>query len=151
MATVTDSVGSGWFAEAAWFSCMDAYFHTARPTPTATTMMSSREDPIQLRRFMINAFPSVSWRNSRSRAGGEPTRHARACPRGAAYPNDAGLLEWNNPQHPIEPESVNRSGNRFADARRKPVLRDAPMQISVDRTHGLDQRRVLGERREHCG
>jgi hypothetical protein len=61
-ATVTDSIGSGWFAEAATVACIDVYFHAARPTPTDTTVTSSRKDPIQLRRFIRDALPNASLR-----------------------------------------------------------------------------------------
>ena len=65
--------------------------------------------------------------------------------KGTAYPNDADLFEWNESEHPVEPESIDRGGNCFGDARRQAILRDAPMEIGVDRAHGLDQRGVLSE------
>ena len=71
--------------------------------------------------------------------------------KGAAYPNDADLFEWNESQYPIEPESINRGGNRFGDARRQTILRDAPMKVGVDRAHGLDQGGVLSEGRKYRG
>ena len=57
-ATVTDSIGSGWLADAAAASCMDVYFHTARPAPVPTTAASSSKDPIQPRRMSANVLSS---------------------------------------------------------------------------------------------
>src|SRR5439155_1620130 len=55
-AAVTDSIGSGWFADAAPASCLDAYFHAARAPPVPTTVASSRTDPIRPRRLMSDAL-----------------------------------------------------------------------------------------------
>src|SRR5512144_2947578 len=89
-ATVTDSIGSGWFAEAAAASCMDVYFHAARPTPTDTTATSNRKDPIQLRRFIRDALPNTSLMNPWPCVSGEPGPRARAYPRARGGPERRG-------------------------------------------------------------
>jgi hypothetical protein len=73
-------------------------------------------------------------------------KHVLEC---AAHSNNAVLFEWNDSQHPVEPESIDRGGNRFTNARRQPILRDAPVEVGVDRAHGLDQRGILSKRREY--
>jgi hypothetical protein len=49
---VTDSIGSGWFAEAASAARREDRLEAARPAPVAATASSSREDPIQARELM---------------------------------------------------------------------------------------------------
>src|SRR5204862_5713727 len=109
-ATVTDSIGSGWFADAAPASCLDAYFHAARAPPVPTTVASSRTDPIRPRRLMSDALlayprarfeleppppdsPGPAPAPSRATARHSPRRWSRRRPE-AARPQrgaDAGL------------------------------------------------------------
>src|SRR6185503_16518213 len=91
--TVTDSIGSGWFAEAATVACMDVYFQAARPTPTETTATSSRKDPIQLRRFMRDALPNASLAYSWTWMNGDPVSRGRACPPARGAPERHGLVQ----------------------------------------------------------
>ncbi|MBL8075665.1 MAG: hypothetical protein JNL29_14960 [Nitrospira sp.] len=47
LATVTDSLGSGWLAEAASSPWSDPYFHEAKPIPRRRTTKTRTIDPIQ--------------------------------------------------------------------------------------------------------
>jgi hypothetical protein len=52
-AAVTDSIGSGWFADEAASFLRLVYFHAARLPPRSSTMATRTMDPTQPRELLI--------------------------------------------------------------------------------------------------